>query len=97
MVPAPVAAKQAPLLKPQTHCPITGSKVDKKHFVDAGGYRFYLCCPRCGPKITKNPGKYLALLKEKGQTPEKLPSCSWCGQTKGSPECCTKKSSSNWW
>ena len=91
------AKKRLPLLKPQTHCVIMGGKIDKKHFVDAGGYRFYLCCPGCGPKIKKNPGKYVALLKTKGQTPERLPVCSWCGQVKDSPACCTKKGSDNWY
>ena len=92
-----MAKKQLPLLKPQTHCVIKGGKIDRKHFVDAGGYRFYLCGPGCGPKIKKNPGKYMALLKKKGQIPEPLPMCSWCGQTKGSPECCTQKETKNWW
>jgi YHS domain-containing protein len=73
-----------------------GGKIDKKHFVDVKGYRFYLCCPGCGEKIRKNPGKYIEILAAKGQAPAKL--CKGCKKVKGSKECCPRKKKRwSWW
>ena len=60
-------------LKPQASCPIMGGKINKKLFVDAGGYRFYVCCPGCLAPIKKDPAKALAALRAKGEEPERAP------------------------
>lgn len=78
-------------LKAQTTCPLMGKPVNKKFFVDAGGYRLYLCCAKCTMKAKANPQKAIAMLKTKGQKPEvRLAICAKCGEIKGLPACCTK-------
>jgi len=80
---------KAAALKPQSVCPIMGGKIDKKVFVDVGGYRFYACCPGCLDKIKANPEKSLATLKAKGEAPERrLAVCTKCGEIKGTAKCC---------
>ena len=74
------------VLKAQTRCPVTGGKVDKKHYVDARGYRVYLCCPGCADKVRKDPLRYFKVLRARGEKPDKL--CKACNEVKGSPTCC---------
>lgn len=45
-------------LKPQTHCPVMGGKIDSTVFTDIQGQRVYHCCPMCGPKLKADPDKY---------------------------------------
>jgi hypothetical protein len=83
--------KPALKLKPQATCPIMGGKILKKYFVDAGGYRFYMCCPGCTKAIQADPQKALAKLKSLGQTAEvRLALCPKCGEIKGTAKCCAK-------
>ena len=43
-------------------CPVTGDKVDGKHFVTHQGMRYGLCCGQCAKDFKKDPEKYLASL-----------------------------------
>lgn len=45
-------------LKPQTHCPVMGGKIDSTVFTDIQGQRVYHCCPMCIAKIKADPDKY---------------------------------------
>ena len=83
------AEEAAKKLKPQASCPIMGGKIDKKLFVDAGGYRFYVCCKGCLKPIEDDPAKALAALVAKGEKPEiHAAVCPNCGQIKGTKKCC---------
>ena len=79
-------------VKPQTICPVMGGKIDKNVYVDVKGVRIYMCCKGCAGKIKADPEKYIAKIKQRGETPEKLPVvlCGKCGQIKGTSECCAK-------
>lgn len=46
----------------QTHCPVSGEKVDPKVSAEVDGYRIGACCERCVTKIQANPEKALAKL-----------------------------------
>ena len=59
--------------KPQATCPIMGGPIDKSVHVDAGGYRFYACCPGCLGAIKADPAKALETLKSRGEEAERLP------------------------
>jgi YHS domain-containing protein len=51
----------------QTHCPVSGEKIDPTAFVDLEtGQRIYLCCKGCGEKLTKDPAKYAPKLEDQG-------------------------------
>jgi len=67
------AAGKATEIKAQTTCPVMGGKIDKKIFVDAKGYRIYVCCAGCVAAIKANPDKYIEKIKAKGETLEKVP------------------------
>jgi YHS domain-containing protein len=56
----------APELKPQTACPISGEKIDKKVYSDYQGQRVYLCCDKCKAKFEKDPEKYMAKFEQEG-------------------------------
>ncbi len=58
--------------KPQTLCPISGEKVDKKTFVDYQGQRVYFCCNNCVGKFKKDPEKTFAKLAADGVVPESV-------------------------
>ena len=60
--------------KAQTMCPVmTGSKIDKKLFVDYNGKRVYFCCPSCPPMFNKDPEKYMKIMEKEGVELEKTP------------------------
>jgi hypothetical protein len=63
----------APAAKPQTKCPITGNPIDKTLFVDAEGYRIYLCCKGCIDKVTADPKAAIEKIKANGEEPAKVP------------------------
>ncbi|MBN1867754.1 hypothetical protein JW916_10720 [Candidatus Sumerlaeota bacterium] len=84
---APTAV--APELKPQETCPIMGSKIDKKLYVDANGYRIYVCCAACKAKVKEDPQKAIEKLKALGEAPEPRPVvCPKCGEISGTAKCC---------
>ena len=64
------AVAPAPQAKPATNtkCPVAGEKVDPKTSpkVVVRGQEYYICCKACGPKLAKDPDKYL----EKDGTPK---------------------------
>ena len=70
--------------KPQSVCPVMGGKVDRKVFVDAKGYRVYLCCAGCAAKVKADPDKYIRKITANGETPEAL--CK-CGNPMGAGAC----------
>jgi hypothetical protein len=60
---------------PQTTCPVMkGSPVNKSLYVDADGYRIYVCCGGCVSAVKADPAKYIAQMKAEGielaKTPE---------------------------
>ncbi len=60
--------------KPQTTCPVMkGSPVSQSLYVDAEGYRIYVCCGGCLREVQANPAKYVAELKAEGVELEKTP------------------------
>jgi hypothetical protein len=59
--------------KPQTTCPVMGGKINKELYVDAEGFRIYVCCGGCIGKIKADPAKYLKQLKAEGVELEKAP------------------------
>ena len=60
--------------KPQTTCPVMkGSPVNPALFVDADGYRIYVCCGGCVREVQANPAKYVAELQAEGVELEKAP------------------------
>jgi hypothetical protein len=67
------AAAAAKTLKPQETCPVTGAKVDRKLYVDAGGYRIYVCCQGCVAAVKADPQKYVKVLEGRGEAVEKPP------------------------
>ena len=61
--------------KPQTTCPVMkGSPVNASSpYVDAEGYRIYVCCGGCVAAVKADPAKYIAQLKAEGVELEKAP------------------------
>jgi YHS domain-containing protein len=59
-------------MKPQTVCPVSAKKIDRKIYVDYKGRRIYFCCKACPAVFKKDPEKYLRKMKEQGVTPEKI-------------------------
>ena len=71
---AMAAEKTPPKAKPQTACPITGEKINKKFYEDFEGRRVYFCCGD-GPKgFKKDPAKYIKKLQDQGITLDETPS-----------------------
>ena len=59
---------------PQTTCPVmTGNPVNKSLYVDAEGYRIYVCCGGCLGAVKADPAKYIAQLQAEGVELEKTP------------------------
>ena len=59
---------------PQTTCPVMkGNKVNPKMYVDADGYRIYVCCGGCVKAVKADPGKYIEQMKAEGVELEKAP------------------------
>ena len=60
--------------KPQTTCPVMkGVEVDRELFVDAEGYRIYVCCGSCHRAVRADPAKYVAEMQAAGVELEKAP------------------------
>ena len=59
--------------KPQTNCPVMGGPVNPKLYVDANGYRIYVCCGGCIKEVKADPAKYIAKMKAEGIEPAKTP------------------------
>ncbi|MEI8205930.1 MAG: hypothetical protein WCG03_03540 [Kiritimatiellales bacterium] len=60
--------------KPQATCPaMAGQAVNPKLYVDADGYRIYVCCGGCVKAVKADPAKYIAKLKAEGVEIEKTP------------------------
>ena len=60
--------------KPQATCPVMkGSPVNKSLYVDAEGYRIYVCCGGCENAVKADPAKYIAQMKAEGVELEKAP------------------------
>ena len=60
--------------KAQTTCPVMkGSPVNKSLYVDADGYRIYVCCGGCVSSVKADPAKYIAQLQAEGVKLEKAP------------------------
>jgi YHS domain-containing protein len=64
------AATHLRALAPQTTCPVQGSPIDKKLFVDYKGKRIYVCCEECKAVVSKHPEKYIGKLEASGQAVE---------------------------
>jgi YHS domain-containing protein len=59
---------------PQTTCPVMkGKKINPKLYVDAEGYRIYVCCGTCVKAVKADPAKYIKQMKAEGVNLEKLP------------------------
>ncbi len=58
---------------PQATCPVMGGAVDKALYVDAEGYRIYVCCRGCIAAVRADPAKYIEKMKAEGVEPEKAP------------------------
>ncbi|MDD7984367.1 hypothetical protein PQO01_05325 [Lentisphaera marina] len=56
----------------QTHCPISGDKVDEWAYTDYKQHRIYFCCLDCETKFLGTPEKYLMDMKGKGIAPAKI-------------------------
>ena len=60
--------------KPQTTCPVMkGSPVSQSLYVDADGYRIYVCCGGCLGTVKADPAKYVAQLQAEGVELENAP------------------------
>jgi YHS domain-containing protein len=60
------------ILKPQTTCPVMGGEINKEIYADHDSSRVYFCCPQCVGEFKNNPQKYIDMLRENGQRPERL-------------------------
>lgn len=58
---------------PQKTCPVMGGKINKELYVDAEGYRIYVCCKGCVSAVKSDPEKYIKQLKADGVELEKAP------------------------
>jgi hypothetical protein len=60
---------------PQTTCPVMkGAPVNSEsQYVDAEGYRIYVCCGGCVGAVKADPAKYIAQLQAEGIELEKAP------------------------
>jgi YHS domain-containing protein len=58
---------------PQTKCPVMGSNIDKKVYLDYQGKRIYFCCPECIKTFKEQPDVYIKKMEEQGIILEKSP------------------------
>lgn len=60
---------------PQTTCPVMkGSPVSSaSKYVDADGYRIYVCCGGCVAAVQADPAKYIAQMQAEGVELAKVP------------------------
>lgn len=68
-----MVAAAAVFAGPQTNCPVMGGPVNPKLFVDANGYRIYVCCGGCIAEVKADPAKYIEKMKADGVELEKTP------------------------
>lgn len=69
-----MVAAAAVFAEPQTTCPVmAGRAVDSKLYVDANGYRIYVCCGGCIKEVKADPAKYIEQMKAAGVELEKAP------------------------
>jgi YHS domain-containing protein len=68
-VPAPAAPKQ---LHPQELCPVMGSKINKKFYLDIQGQRVYFCCAGCSDKMKADPDTYFKKAAAAGEVFENI-------------------------
>ena len=68
-----ITAASAVFAEPQTACPVMGKKINKELYVDAAGYRIYVCCKGCIKAVKANPEKYIEKAKTDGVEFEKTP------------------------
>lgn len=66
-------AASAVFAGPQKNCPVMGGPVDPKQYVDANGYRIYVCCSGCIAAVKADPAKYIDKMKAEGVELEKTP------------------------
>jgi hypothetical protein len=74
--------------KPQVTCPVMGGPVNKDKFVDAEGYRIYVCCDVCVAKVKADPKKYIAKIRANGEEPAKAPPAGGSDAGKAEPKGC---------
>ena len=70
--PATDILKDTAAVKEQTTCVMTGKPIDKKLYVDAEGYRIYVCCPGCLDGVKKDPKAAIEKIRTRGEEPLKL-------------------------
>jgi len=70
--PSAATASGAPAVKAQTLCPNLGRPIKKYLYVDAEGYRIYVCCWGCLSKVQADPKAAIAKIRANGEEPEKL-------------------------
>lgn len=68
-----MVATSAVFAGPQASCPVMGGPVNPKLYVDADGFRIYVCCKGCIETVKADPAKYIAKMKADGVEPEKTP------------------------
>ena len=69
-----MVAAAAVFAGPQTTCPVMeGNAINPKLYVDADGYRIYVCCGGCVREVKADPAKYIAKMKAEGVELEKAP------------------------
>ncbi len=68
-----VMAAAAVFAGPQANCPVMGGPVNPKLYVDADGYRIYVCCGGCVKAVKADPVKYIEKMKAEGVELEKTP------------------------
>ena len=69
-----MVAAAAVFAAPQTTCPVMkGNKVNPKLYVDAEGYRIYVCCGGCVSAVKADPAKYIKQMQAEGVELEKTP------------------------
>ena len=67
-----IALFGADMEKKQTICPVKGKKVKaSSKYVEAEGFKIYVCCGGCVKTVKKNPKKYIAKLQKEGIKLEK--------------------------
>ena len=69
-----LVAASAAFAAPQTTCPVLkGNPINRKLYVDADGYRIYVCCGGCLAAIKADPEKYIKQMQAEGVELEKTP------------------------
>lgn len=68
-----MAAASMVFAGPQTTCPVMGGAINTNMYVDAEGYRIYVCCGGCISAVNADPARYIAKMKADGVEPQKAP------------------------